>query len=188
MTKENDITSIRIPKSVKLELGKVALDKESYHITIQRLIKENHQLNKSNERSDELIEIYKGINNGFDKVSAFAKRVCEEYLMDSNCPTLFSYKEINKIISSENTIEDKLIRLKKALNSDGDDGDAFMCALDYYALYSSKDDIKLFNAFLTQMYENNPYDKMDMNTHYEWIKWNDRFNRQYQFKWLFKIA
>ena len=50
MTKESDITSIRIPKSVKLELGKVALDKESYHITIQRLIKENQQLKKSNER------------------------------------------------------------------------------------------------------------------------------------------
>lgn len=182
MTKENDITSIRIPKSVKLELGNVALDKESYHITIQRLIKENQQLKKANERCDELIELYKGINNGFDKISAFSKRVCEDYLNDSHCLTLSSYKEINKIISSENTFENKIVRLKDALNSDGDDGDAFMCALDYYALYSSKDEIKLFNAFLRKMHKNNPYDEMDINTHYEWIKWNDRFNKQYQFK------
>lgn len=175
MTKENDITSIRIPKSVKLELGKVALDKESYHITIQRLIKENQQLKKANERCDELIELYKGMNNGFDEISAFSKRVCEDYLNNSYCLTLSSYKEINKITSSENTFEDKIVRLRDALDSDGDDGDAFMCALDYYALSSSKDEIKLFNAFLRQMHENNPYDKKD----YEWIKWNNRFNKQY---------
>ena len=181
MTKENDITSIRIPKSVKLELGKVALDKESYHITIQRLIKENQQLKKANERCDELIELYKGINNGFDKVSDFAKRTCEEYLMDLNCPTLSSYKEINIIVSSGNTSEYKIGKLKEAVDSEGEDGDAFICALDYYALHSSKDNIKLFNAFFTQMYENNPYDKTDMNTHYEWVKWNDRFNKQYKF-------
>ncbi|MBE6500742.1 MAG: hypothetical protein E7Z73_07010 [Methanobrevibacter millerae] len=182
MTKESDITSIRIPKSVKLELGKVALDKESYHITIQRLIKENQQLKKSNERSDELIELYKGMNKGFDKISAFAKRVCEEYFTDPQYPTLLSYKKINNIISSDDTPEDKIVRLTDALNSDGDEGDAFMCALDYYALHSSKNEIKLFNAFLTQMHENNPYDKMDTNTYYEWIKWNDRFNKQYKFK------
>ena len=59
MAKENDVTSIRIPKSVKAELQSVALEKEPMHLTIQRLIQENKQLKKSNERADELIAIYK---------------------------------------------------------------------------------------------------------------------------------
>lgn len=59
MAKESDITSIRIPKSVKYELKKVALEKEPFHVTIQRLIQENKCLKKSNERADELIKLYK---------------------------------------------------------------------------------------------------------------------------------
>ena len=35
------ITTIRIPKSVKAELDGVAYEKEPYHATISRLIKEN---------------------------------------------------------------------------------------------------------------------------------------------------
>lgn len=48
MAKENDITSIRVPKTVKDELKKVALEKEPYHATIQRLIRENTDLRISN--------------------------------------------------------------------------------------------------------------------------------------------
>lgn len=59
MAKESDITSIRIPKSVKDELKDVAIEKEPYHVTIQRLIQENHYLKQSNERADELIALYK---------------------------------------------------------------------------------------------------------------------------------
>lgn len=44
----SDITSIRVPKSVKDELKKVALDKEPMHLTIQRLIKENFELRMVN--------------------------------------------------------------------------------------------------------------------------------------------
>lgn len=56
MAKESEITSIRIPKSVKDELDKVALEKESYHVTIQRLIRENKHLKKENERYDVLFK------------------------------------------------------------------------------------------------------------------------------------
>ena len=59
MAKENDITSIRVPKNVKDELKKIALEKEPFHVTIQRLIKENQYLKKSNERADELLKLYK---------------------------------------------------------------------------------------------------------------------------------
>lgn len=43
------ITSIRIPKSVKDALNDVANDKEPYHATISRLIKENQELKQSKE-------------------------------------------------------------------------------------------------------------------------------------------
>ena len=175
MTNESDITSIRIPKSVKHELSKVALDKESYHITIQRLIKENHQLRKTNERCDDLINLYKEMNMGLDELSTFAKKVCAEYLNNPDyCPTLFSYKEINKIVFSENSFEDKIERLKEIFNSNGD---AFMCALDYCALHQLNEDINLFNVFLREMYKNNPYDE---NNYYEWESWNNRFSKQYK--------
>ena len=48
MAKESDITTIRIPKSVKDELKKLALEKEPMHVTIQRLIKENFELKTVN--------------------------------------------------------------------------------------------------------------------------------------------
>lgn len=44
----NDTTSIRIPKTVRDELKKVALPKESIHGTISRLIKENFELKMVN--------------------------------------------------------------------------------------------------------------------------------------------
>lgn len=59
MANEDEITSIRIPKSVKAELQSMALDKEPMHLTIQRLIQENRYLKQSNERADELIALYK---------------------------------------------------------------------------------------------------------------------------------
>lgn len=46
MAKDNDVTSIRIPRSVKAELQDLALEKEPMHLTIQRLIKENDAMKK----------------------------------------------------------------------------------------------------------------------------------------------
>lgn len=43
------ITTIRIPKSVKAELDGVAYEKEPYHATISRLIKENQELKQSKD-------------------------------------------------------------------------------------------------------------------------------------------
>ena len=55
----SDITSIRITKILKQELQEVALDKEPMHLTIQRLINENQQLRKINEKNEELLKLYK---------------------------------------------------------------------------------------------------------------------------------
>lgn len=55
----DDITSIRITKTVKKELKEVALDKEPMHLTIHRLINENRQLKMINEKNEELLEFYK---------------------------------------------------------------------------------------------------------------------------------
>lgn len=49
MVKENNITSIRIPNNVKEKLDNIALEKESYHLTIQRLILENMRLKEDKE-------------------------------------------------------------------------------------------------------------------------------------------
>jgi len=182
MTKENDITSIRVPKSVKEELGKVALAKESYHVTIQRLIQENQQLKKANERSDELISLYKEMNIGSYDSSSFAKKVCEEYLSNpKHCPTLESYKQINTIIFSAIPSEEKIKGLELSYNNDWNEGDNFICALDYYVLNTTKNNIELFNAFLSKMQENNPYDELDKTTHFKWIKWNNRFSKRYEY-------
>lgn len=49
MAKETDITSIRVPKSVKEALKEVALEKEPMHVTIQRLIRENKDFRMANQ-------------------------------------------------------------------------------------------------------------------------------------------
>lgn len=69
MVKENSITTIRIPKSVKDELDKVSTEKEPYHATISRLISENKQLKKANERNDELNEMKLRIEKLEDEIN-----------------------------------------------------------------------------------------------------------------------
>ena len=75
MAKESEITSIRIPKSVKDELDDVALEKESYHVTIQRLIRENKHLKKENERYDVLFKTM------MDKIDEIEKTMTVEDAM-----------------------------------------------------------------------------------------------------------
>ena len=65
LAKESEITTIRIPKTVKDKLDKVALEKESYHVTIQRLIRENNHLKKENDRYSLII---KGMFDKLDEV------------------------------------------------------------------------------------------------------------------------
>lgn len=65
MAKESDISSIRIPKSVKDELKDVALEKEPMHLTIQRLIRENKHLKKENDIYDRL---FKTMLNKMDEI------------------------------------------------------------------------------------------------------------------------
>ena len=59
MAKDNDITTIRIPKSVKAELKKLALEKEPMHVTIQRIIKENWELKMVNNMLQSNINLMK---------------------------------------------------------------------------------------------------------------------------------
>ena len=59
MAKEDNITTIRVPKSVKDELQKVALPKESMHLTIQRILNEKQQLVSINEKNEDIIRLYK---------------------------------------------------------------------------------------------------------------------------------
>lgn len=59
MVTGNEITSMRIPKSVKAELKKMALEREPMHVTIQRLIKENLELKKMNDLLQTNIELMK---------------------------------------------------------------------------------------------------------------------------------
>ena len=74
MAKESDISSIRIPKSVKDELKEVALEKEPMHLTIQRLIRENKHLKKENDRYDKLFKAM------LDKLDEIEQKSDEEIL------------------------------------------------------------------------------------------------------------
>lgn len=91
MAKENDITSIRIPKSVKDELKKVALEKEPMHVTIQRLIRENLDLRMANnmlQGNIALMEKQKAMDsftnklNGLDKENQMAYMVIYKITTD----------------------------------------------------------------------------------------------------------
>ena len=91
MAKETDITTIRIPRSVKAELDKVALPKESYHVTISRLIKENTELRMVNnmlQSNINLMEQQKARDsftnklNGLDKENQLAYMVIMKIATD----------------------------------------------------------------------------------------------------------
>lgn len=66
MAKETDVTSIRIPKSVKAELQDVALEKEPLHVTIQRLIQQNKAYQHERQSFVDTLEILTKVVNHQD--------------------------------------------------------------------------------------------------------------------------
>lgn len=61
MANENEITTIRIPKSLKNDLKEMAFDNEPYHITIKRILNENENLKELNENKDKQIAMQENI-------------------------------------------------------------------------------------------------------------------------------
>lgn len=84
MAKESDITTIRIPKSVKDELKKLALEKEPMHVTIQRLIKENFELKTVNnmlQSNIKLMEQEKARESFTNKINTLDKENQMAYMV-----------------------------------------------------------------------------------------------------------
>lgn len=113
MAKESDITSIRIPKSVKDALKDVATEKEPYHATISRLISENQQLKQVNENYVKMINMYqkKTIELTMDKVVDFCNSGSDEF---------GAYMVIHKITTDLVPSEDE--RVDALVNNDFLDG------------------------------------------------------------------
>lgn len=132
MAKETDITSIRVPKSVKEALKEVALEKEPMHLTIQRIIKENENLEKANAKNDELIEQYRFRNSYINK-QMDNLRIKSEFLdgiMEYNYGTyndyLNCYNRLNNVLCDDLSEDEMFNQLKDAYNDCiseiGDDG------------------------------------------------------------------
>ena len=163
MAKESDITTIRIPKSVKDELKDVANDKEPYHATISRLVSENQQLKQSNELNVELLSLYRNKEKFSYNGNAFADKVIEDFIYGDGTYTLQLYKSIDEIYFSNKSIDEKIKSLEDVFKSDETydgvdslDTCSFMVALDYIISISG-DATELFDAFFKHMFDNNPY-------------------------------
>ena len=134
MAKETDITSIRIPKSVKDELNKVANDKEPYHATISRLIKENSELKMINnmlQSNIDLMEQRKAREQFTNKLNELDKENQMAYLI--------IYKVASDIVPSEDERVETLIHndfLTGLINEDKQDKIYKACEL-------AKEQIKL---------------------------------------------
>lgn len=84
MANDSDITTIRIPKSVKAELKKLALEKEPMHVTIQRIIKENWELKMVNnmlQSNINLMEQQKARESFTNKLNALDKENQMAYMV-----------------------------------------------------------------------------------------------------------
>lgn len=116
LPKENEITTIRISKSIKDELKDVGLPQEPMGLTIQRLIKENQDLKKSNEKNDELLELYKFRTSQMDDL-----RIKSEFLdgvMENDFGTynyyLDSYNKLNNVLCDDLSEDEMFEQLKDA--------------------------------------------------------------------------
>ena len=186
LPKESEITTIRVSKTVKDELKDVALEKESMHLTIQRLINENKQLKKTNKQNEDYIEILrdktKDAQHFFDGLE-FLRNVTYWYEMDSNyCYPLIEWKSIHDVLYDyDKSNDEKIIGLKDAFESTNED-EIFFDALNYIASECSFHNqnsigLKIINDFMEHMLENNPYDeKTNEKLYYNWI---EMFNHIY---------
>lgn len=144
MAKESDITTIRIPKSVKDELKDVANDKEPYHATISRLIKENTELKMVNnmlQSNIDLMEQQKAREQFTNKLNELDKENQMAYLI--------IYKVVSDIVPSEDERFETLIHndfLTGLINEDKQDKIYKACEL-------VKEQIKLGDSmFFNQLY------------------------------------
>jgi hypothetical protein len=134
MAKETDITTIRIPRDVKAELDKVALPKESYHVTISRLIKENTELRMVNnmlQSNINLMEQQKARDSFTNKLNGLDKENQLAYMV--------IYKVSSDIVPSEDERVETLIHndfLTGLINEDKQDKIYKACEL-------AKEQIKL---------------------------------------------
>ena len=137
LPKENEITTIRVPKSVKDALNDMATEKEPYHATISRLINENKQFKKTNKQNEDYIEMLKDQTKDsqhFLNGLQFLRTVTYWYEMDSNhCYPLIEWKSIHDALyHSDKTNDEKIVALKDAFESTNDD-EIFFDALSYVA-------------------------------------------------------
>lgn len=119
MAKDSDVTTIKIPRSVKSELDNVANDKEPYHATISRLIKENTELRMVNnllESKIESMEQAKARDSFTNKLNALDKENQMAYMI--------IYKIASDIVPSADERLDTLIHndfLTGLINEDKQD-------------------------------------------------------------------
>ena len=109
----SDITSIRVPKSVKDELKSVALEKEPYHATIQRLIRENKQLKQSNEQSNVLMDMMQ--DEYALKLRAYEK-ILPNPLTQSGVEHLLNKNIFNELPYILNTIASSIVEFSISAN------------------------------------------------------------------------
>ena len=180
MVKDNNVTSIRIPRSVKDALNDVATEKEPYHATISRLISENQQLKKQNKHNEDYIEMLRDRTRDAEHFFVgleFLRKTTYYYEMDSNyCYPLIEWKSIHDVLYNfEKSNDEKIAGLKDAFES-SNDTDLFFDALSYIASEFSfhnqnSSGLKVINDFMEYMLENNPYDeKTDADEYYNWIE------------------
>lgn len=154
-----DITSIRITKTVKKELQEVALDKEPMHLTIHRLINENRQLKKMNEKNEELLELYNEKYKGYYPMMQFTNKVIDEYLENNSNITLKTYGDIVKIIYNDKPFDKKIENLIDVFESDcgyefDKNNSSFIFALNYRKSLNLKHETELINAFKSYVDKN----------------------------------
>lgn len=109
MANNSEITTIRIPRSLKDELKDMALPKEPMHLTIQRLIGENKQLKKADERNDALIEMYKFRTSQIGDLSVQARFLngVIENDFDNYNSFLDAYRRLNNALLDFDASEDE---------------------------------------------------------------------------------
>lgn len=120
------LKNVKVTEDVKKQLDDMAIEKETYNVTIQRLINENKQLKKNEEKTDTLLEFYEMKTRDMSQLypaNNMLELVIETngYYTNTHNPALNYLEQINRVLLNQDlTSEEMYDELKEDIEINED--------------------------------------------------------------------
>lgn len=153
------LKNVKVTEDVKKQLDDIAIEKETYNVTIQRLINENKQLKKNEEKTDTLLEFYEMKTRDMSQLypaNNMLELVIETngYYTNTHNPALNYLEQINRVLLNQDlTSEEMYDELKEDIEINEDLSKEQIFTVICYAKDYGYDEYKVLPKLEEELHE-----------------------------------